>query len=181
MTGETIGIGLAVLAGLVSLWAGAREARLQMRVNRHGLHTEGVVVDQEHTSADDYSKPVIEFTDRQGRPIRFRPPHDGDGAGPRNPCTGRLPARKAEKRKGIHPEIPPISDRRPVLRSHARARRRGWVRAHALSLFSHLVLTCRSTARPVTGPTGHAQRPCSSPLWPAVDQPCTQSERSNAF
>ncbi|TVZ75881.1 DUF3592 domain-containing protein [Streptomyces sp. BK340] len=79
MTGETIGIGLAVLAGLVSLWAGAREARLQMRVNRHGLHTEGVVVDQEHTSADDYSKPVIEFTDRQGRPIRFRPPMTGTG------------------------------------------------------------------------------------------------------
>jgi hypothetical protein len=29
MTGETNGIGLAELAGLASLWAGAREARLR--------------------------------------------------------------------------------------------------------------------------------------------------------
>ncbi|MFF8373248.1 DUF3592 domain-containing protein [Streptomyces lydicus] len=79
MTGETIGIGLAVLVGLVSLWAGAREARLQMRLSRYGVRAEGVVVDQEHTSADDYSTPVIEFTDRQGRPVRFRLPATGTG------------------------------------------------------------------------------------------------------
>ncbi|MER6046139.1 DUF3592 domain-containing protein [Streptomyces sp. NPDC001793] len=79
MTGETIGIGLAVLAGLVSLWAGVREARLQIRLSRYGLHAEGVVVDQEHTSADDYSTPVIEFTDRQGQRVRFRPPTTGTG------------------------------------------------------------------------------------------------------
>ncbi|MGV4987863.1 DUF3592 domain-containing protein [Streptomyces sp. NRAIS4] len=78
MTGETIGIGLAVLAGLVSLWAGAREARLQMRLSRYGLQAEGVV-DQEHEPGDDCSKPVIEFTDRQGRPVRFRPPTTGTG------------------------------------------------------------------------------------------------------
>ncbi|MGW1507073.1 DUF3592 domain-containing protein [Streptomyces mirabilis] len=81
MTGETIGIGLAVLAGLVSLWAGAREARLQMRLSRYGLHTEGVVVDQEHRPGDDCSTPVIEFTDRQGRPVRFRPVATGLGLG----------------------------------------------------------------------------------------------------
>ncbi|MGV4983332.1 DUF3592 domain-containing protein [Streptomyces sp. NRAIS4] len=81
MTGETIGIGLAVLAGLVSLWAGAREARLQMRLSRYGLHAEGVVVDQEHAPADDCSTPVIEFTDRQGRPVRFRPVATGMGLG----------------------------------------------------------------------------------------------------
>ncbi|MGJ5756475.1 uncharacterized protein DUF3592 [Streptomyces puniciscabiei] len=79
MTGETIGIGLAVLAGLVSLWAGARETRLQMRLSRYGLHAEGVVVAQEHEPGDDYSKPVIEFTDRQGRPVRFRPATTGTG------------------------------------------------------------------------------------------------------
>ncbi|MEU6090881.1 DUF3592 domain-containing protein [Streptomyces sp. NPDC047085] len=79
MTGETIGIGLAVLAGLVSLWAGAREARLQMRLSHYGLHAEGVVVDQEHAPGDDYSTPVIEFTDRQGRPVRFRPAATGTG------------------------------------------------------------------------------------------------------
>ncbi|MGW2426784.1 DUF3592 domain-containing protein [Streptomyces sp. NPDC001709] len=81
MTGETIGIGLAVLAGLVSLWAGAREARLQMRLSRYGLHAEGVVADQEHAPADDSSTPVIEFTDRQGRPVRFRPVATGMGLG----------------------------------------------------------------------------------------------------
>ncbi|RCH59652.1 hypothetical protein DT019_38490 [Streptomyces sp. SDr-06] len=74
MTGGTPGIGLAVLAGLVSLWASAREARLQMRLNRYGLHAEGAVVDQEHEPGDDCSTPVIEFFDRQGRPVRFRPP-----------------------------------------------------------------------------------------------------------
>ncbi|WP_369392429.1 DUF3592 domain-containing protein [Streptomyces sp. CG1] len=74
MTGETIGVGLAVLVGLVSLWAGAREARLQIRLSRSGLHAAGVVVDQEHEPGDDSSTPVIEFTDRQGRPVRFRPP-----------------------------------------------------------------------------------------------------------
>ncbi|MER6129250.1 DUF3592 domain-containing protein [Streptomyces sp. NPDC001795] len=79
MTGETIGIGLAVLAGLVSLWTSAREARLQMRLSRYGLHAEGVVVDQEHRPGDDCSTPVIEFTDRQGRPVRFRPPATGTG------------------------------------------------------------------------------------------------------
>ncbi|MER5546763.1 DUF3592 domain-containing protein [Streptomyces sp. NPDC002586] len=79
MTGETIGIGLAVLVGLVTLWAGAREARLQMRLSRYGVHAEGVVVDQEHEPGDDYSKPVIEFTDRQGRPVRFRPVSTGTG------------------------------------------------------------------------------------------------------
>ncbi|MFF8313329.1 DUF3592 domain-containing protein [Streptomyces lydicus] len=73
MTGETIGIGLAILVGLVSLWASAREARLQMRLSRYGLHAAGVVVDQEHRPGDDSSTPVIEFTDRQGRPVRFRP------------------------------------------------------------------------------------------------------------
>ncbi|KUN07446.1 hypothetical protein AQI95_10470 [Streptomyces yokosukanensis] len=73
MTGETIGIGLAVLVGLAMLWAGAREARLQMRLSRRGVRAEGVVVDQEHEPGDDYSKPVVEFTDRQGRPVRFRP------------------------------------------------------------------------------------------------------------
>ncbi|MFD7612411.1 DUF3592 domain-containing protein [Streptomyces sp. NPDC059828] len=81
MTGETIGLGLAVLVGLVSLWAGAREARLQMRLSRHGLHAEGVVVDQEHQPGDDCSTPVIEFTDRQGRPVRFRPVATGLGLG----------------------------------------------------------------------------------------------------
>ncbi|MFE0256190.1 DUF3592 domain-containing protein [Streptomyces sp. NPDC059010] len=69
MTGETIGTGLAVLVGLVSLGAGAREARLQMRLGRSGVHAEGVVVDQEHERGDDCSTPVIEFTDRQGRPV----------------------------------------------------------------------------------------------------------------
>ncbi|AJT68624.1 hypothetical protein T261_7022 [Streptomyces lydicus] len=79
MTGETIGIGLAVLVGLVSLWAGAREARLQMQLSRNGVHAEGVVVDQEHEPRDDYSTPVIEFTDRRGRPVRFRLPTTGTG------------------------------------------------------------------------------------------------------
>ncbi|MEU6771192.1 DUF3592 domain-containing protein [Streptomyces sp. NPDC046759] len=79
MTGETIGVGLAVSVGLVSLWAGVREARLQMRLSRYGVHAEGVVVDQAHEPGDDRSTPVIEFTDRQGRPVRFRPCATGTG------------------------------------------------------------------------------------------------------
>ncbi|MFJ3230733.1 DUF3592 domain-containing protein [Streptomyces sp. NPDC086787] len=79
MTGETIGIGLAVLVGLAGLWASAREARLQMRLSRHGLHAEGVVVDQAHEPGDDSSTPVIEFIDRQGRRVRFRPPTTATG------------------------------------------------------------------------------------------------------
>ncbi|MER5302805.1 DUF3592 domain-containing protein [Streptomyces lasiicapitis] len=79
MTGETVGIGLAVLVGLAGLWAGAREARLQMRLSRYGLRAEGVVVDLEREPGDDCSTPVIEFIDRQGRPSRFRPVATGQG------------------------------------------------------------------------------------------------------
>ncbi|MGW1754555.1 DUF3592 domain-containing protein [Streptomyces mirabilis] len=81
MTGETIGVGLAVLAGLASLWAGAREARLQIRLGRYGLHSEGVVVGQEHEPGDDCSTPVIEFTDQEGQPVTFRPVATGLGLG----------------------------------------------------------------------------------------------------
>ncbi|TJZ59124.1 DUF3592 domain-containing protein [Streptomyces piniterrae] len=98
------GIGLAVLAGLAALWAGAREARLQMRLIRHGLRTEGVVVDQEHEPGDDCSTPVIEFTDRQGRPVRFRPVATGLGLAlgtqvpvvylPERPASARVFTRK---------------------------------------------------------------------------------------
>ncbi|MFJ9417215.1 DUF3592 domain-containing protein [Streptomyces sp. NPDC101227] len=72
MSGEAIGIGLAAVAGLMGLWAGAREARLQLRLSRYPLHAEGVVV-QEQAASDEMLTPVIEFTDRQGRPVRFRP------------------------------------------------------------------------------------------------------------
>ncbi|MFH9244058.1 DUF3592 domain-containing protein [Streptomyces lydicus] len=68
-TREVIGFVLAVSASLLCLWGGVREARLR----RYGVHTEGLVVDQKVAPADDYLTPVIEFTDRQGRPIRFTP------------------------------------------------------------------------------------------------------------
>lgn len=104
MTGETIGIGLAVLAGLASLWAGAREARLRMRLSRYGLRAEGAVVNQEHEPRNDSSKPVIELTDRQGRPVRFRPATTGTGLAlgthvpvaylPERPKSARVSTRK---------------------------------------------------------------------------------------
>lgn len=104
MTGETIGVGLAVLVGLGSLWAGAREARLQLRLSRYGVHAEGVVVDQAHEPGDDCSTPVIEFTDRHGRPVRFRPPATATGLAlgthvpvvhlPENPESARVFTRK---------------------------------------------------------------------------------------
>ncbi|MFJ6604986.1 DUF3592 domain-containing protein [Streptomyces lydicus] len=72
-TREVIGFVLAVLASLLCLWGGVREARLQARLRRYGVHTEGLVVDQKMAPADDYLTPVIEFTDRQGRPVRFTP------------------------------------------------------------------------------------------------------------
>ncbi|GGU56603.1 hypothetical protein GCM10010211_21860 [Streptomyces albospinus] len=73
-TGEVIGSVPAVSAGLLCLWGGVREARLQVRLRRYGVHTEGVVVDQFLAPSDDFDvTPVIEFTDRQGRPVRFTP------------------------------------------------------------------------------------------------------------
>ncbi|MFF4403303.1 DUF3592 domain-containing protein [Streptomyces sp. NPDC001404] len=79
--GEVIGFVLAVLAGLLCLWGGVREARLQARVRRYGVHAEGVVVDQGLAPSDDYLTPVIEFTDQQGRPVRFTPVATGKRMG----------------------------------------------------------------------------------------------------
>ncbi|MFD4139207.1 MULTISPECIES: DUF3592 domain-containing protein [unclassified Streptomyces] len=78
---EVIGFVLAVLASLLCLWGGVREARLQARLRRYGVHAEGVVVDQELAPSDDYLTPVIEFTDRQGRPVRFTPVATGTRMG----------------------------------------------------------------------------------------------------
>ncbi|WP_433445980.1 DUF3592 domain-containing protein [Streptomyces sp. CA-142005] len=36
-------------------------------------------MDQEHEPGDDHSRPVIEFTDRQGRAVRFTPVATGTG------------------------------------------------------------------------------------------------------
>ncbi|MCF3132766.1 DUF3592 domain-containing protein [Streptomyces olivochromogenes] len=80
-TREVIGFVPAVLASLLCLWGGVREARLQVRLRRYGVHTEGVVVDQKLGAADDYLTPVIEFTDRQGRPVRFTPVATGSRMG----------------------------------------------------------------------------------------------------
>ncbi|MDC7341006.1 DUF3592 domain-containing protein [Streptomyces lydicus] len=80
-TREVIGFVLAVLASLLCLWGGVREARLQARLRRYGVHTEGLVVDQKMAPADDHLTPVIEFTDRQGRPVRFTPVATGSRMG----------------------------------------------------------------------------------------------------
>lgn len=77
-----IGCVLAVLAGLLCLWAGVLEARLQARLRRYGVHAEGVVVDQYLAPSGDFElTPVIEFTDRQGRPVRFTPVATGQRMG----------------------------------------------------------------------------------------------------
>ncbi|MFJ7071715.1 DUF3592 domain-containing protein [Streptomyces sp. NPDC098781] len=81
MTGETVGVVLCVLAGALCLWAGVREYRLIRRLVRHGVHAEGVVVDRERSSSEDPWTPVIEYTDRQGRRVRFRPRATGTGLG----------------------------------------------------------------------------------------------------
>ncbi|MFJ9867485.1 DUF3592 domain-containing protein [Streptomyces sp. NPDC101165] len=106
MTGEVIGFGLCVLAGLLCLWGGVREVRLQARLRRFGVHAEGAVVDQEQAPSDDYLTPVIEFTDRQGRPVRFLPVATGTRMGlalrthvpvvylPEQPESARVFARK---------------------------------------------------------------------------------------
>ncbi|MQS16315.1 DUF3592 domain-containing protein [Streptomyces kaniharaensis] len=81
-TREVIGFVLAVLASLLCLWGGMREARLQARLRQYGVHTEGVVVDQHLAPSDDFDlTPVIEFTDRQGRPVRFTPAATGKRMG----------------------------------------------------------------------------------------------------
>ncbi|QUQ63936.1 DUF3592 domain-containing protein [Kutzneria sp. CA-103260] len=80
-TSEVIGFVLAVLASLLCLWGGVREARLQARLRRYGVRTEGVVVDQEMVTGDDFLTPVIEFTDRQGRAVRFTPVARGSRMG----------------------------------------------------------------------------------------------------
>ncbi|MFD5734200.1 DUF3592 domain-containing protein [Streptomyces sioyaensis] len=59
-----------------------REARLQARLRRYGVHTEGVVVDRDLAPSDDFDvTPVIEFTDRQGRSVRFAPVATGKRMG----------------------------------------------------------------------------------------------------
>ncbi|MER5932388.1 DUF3592 domain-containing protein [Streptomyces sp. NPDC002054] len=112
MAGEVVGVGLCVMAGLLCLWGGVREARLQARLRRYGVHTEGVVVDQEQAPSDDFLTPVIEFTDQQGRPVRFQPAARGTGLGldlgtqvpvvhlPEQPETARVFTRK-HRRSGI--------------------------------------------------------------------------------
>ncbi|MEV7522001.1 DUF3592 domain-containing protein [Streptomyces sp. NPDC091371] len=76
-----IGFVLAVTGGLLCLWGGVRETRLQARLRRYGVRTEGVVVDQKTEPADDYPTPVIEFTDGRGLPVRFMPVSTGTGMG----------------------------------------------------------------------------------------------------
>lgn len=44
MTGEVIGVGLCVFAGLLCLWSGVREMWLQARLRRYGVHAEGVAL-----------------------------------------------------------------------------------------------------------------------------------------
>ena len=78
---DVFGVVLASLASLLCLWGGVREARLRARLRRYGVHAGGVVVDQYLAPADDNSTPVIEFTDRQGRPFRFTPVATGTGLG----------------------------------------------------------------------------------------------------
>ena len=79
---RVIGFVLSVLASLLCLWGGVREAWLQARLRRYGVHAEGVVVDQYLAPSDDVSlTPVIEFTDRQGRPVRFTPVATGKRTG----------------------------------------------------------------------------------------------------
>ncbi|MFE5813772.1 DUF3592 domain-containing protein [Streptomyces sp. NPDC056479] len=79
--GETVAFVLSVLAGVLCLWAGVREHRLMRLLLRDGVHAEGVVVDQERVSSEDPWTPVIEYTDRQGRRVRFRPQATGTGLG----------------------------------------------------------------------------------------------------
>ncbi|OLZ70511.1 hypothetical protein AV521_15435 [Streptomyces sp. IMTB 2501] len=105
-TREVIGFVLAVSASLLCLWGGVREARLQARLRRYGVHAEGVVVDQKLAPADDCLTPVIEFTDRQGRPVRFTPVATGKRMGmdlgthvpvvhlPEHPENARVSTRK---------------------------------------------------------------------------------------
>ncbi|MFE0379112.1 hypothetical protein ACFW1M_26805 [Streptomyces inhibens] len=149
-TGEVIGFVLAMLASLLCLWGGVREARLQARLRRYGVHAEGVVVvDQYLAPSDDFDlTPVIEFTDRQGRPVRITPVATGKRMGMDlgGPCAGRLSARTPRECKGVHPEAPPTYGHQPAYRKRALPRRRGLGRAHPLSLFSLLVLTNGSTA-----------------------------------
>ncbi|WP_395484313.1 DUF3592 domain-containing protein [Streptomyces sp. KHY 26] len=107
-----------------------------MRLSRYGLRAEGAVVNQEHEPGDDSSKPVIELTDRQGRPVRFRPATTGTG-----------PA------LGTHAPVAYLPERPKSAR----------------------VSTRKYRLYPIVGLFVGAM------LWlSAVDQPCVQSERSNA-
>ncbi|MFJ4831950.1 DUF3592 domain-containing protein [Streptomyces sp. NPDC088747] len=77
MTDEVIGAGLLALPGLGALWFGVREVRMEGRLRRYGVRAEGVVVDQAQAPSDDHPAPVVEFTNRQGRRVRFSPPMTG--------------------------------------------------------------------------------------------------------
>ncbi|MFF2520215.1 DUF3592 domain-containing protein [Streptomyces sp. NPDC058086] len=108
-----IGVGLCVLAGLLCVGGGVREVRLQARLRRYGVHAEGVVMDQEQAPSDDFSTPVIEFADQQGRPVRFRPAATGTGLGldlgahvpvvylPEQPESARVSTRKHRRSRVV--------------------------------------------------------------------------------
>lgn len=81
MTGETLGLGLCIVAGLLSWWAAVHEGRHQSRLRRHGVHAEGLVVDRERRFSDEPWVPVIEFTDEKGQRARFKPAAQGTGLG----------------------------------------------------------------------------------------------------
>jgi Protein of unknown function (DUF3592) len=64
---------LLIVVGAVLTLGGIRELSRVLGIRRHGLRTEGTVVDvkETRTSTTPASYPVVEFTTAEGRTIRF--------------------------------------------------------------------------------------------------------------
>ncbi|MFG2672766.1 DUF3592 domain-containing protein [Streptomyces sp. NPDC048445] len=96
MEGEaTVWIAMILLAGLIALWAGAREAMVQHRLRRKGIHARGLVVGHSLRGAGKDGGPpsrtaVVEFVDARGSRHTLQPGMSGVKG---LPVGGEVPVR----------------------------------------------------------------------------------------
>ncbi|MGW2013337.1 DUF3592 domain-containing protein [Streptomyces sp. NPDC001927] len=84
---------LLVLAGLVCVAGGVREARTQVRMRRSGVRSEGVVLRHEVTSREGNSRvysPVVGFRDEHGTHREFTSDLSGSPRSPREGARVRV-------------------------------------------------------------------------------------------
>ncbi|MEU9994538.1 DUF3592 domain-containing protein [Streptomyces sp. NPDC050848] len=75
--------GMSALASVVLFGAALQDGLMVRRLRRHGVRTQGLVVDNVRVDDSDGHSwaPVIEFTDHQGYRVQFSPRARGTGLG----------------------------------------------------------------------------------------------------